>query len=166
MATNILSDNSGITFINLYDKDNPILEIGDDCYFLFFNAIDFFAPIIGKGTIIYDRFNETINKVYFISISEIISSKEVKDKYFFNQQIQLYPFNKENLQISNKHKTHKFVDEVFDKEFFDENLIKIECFYVRNNLEKILELRDELVDIILDDTQNQLNQIKEFKTLH
>lgn len=160
---NTITDNQNIiTLINLYSSENPIMEIGDECYFLFFNAIDYHIPIIGKGIILYDRFNDTINKHYFISIKEIVDSKYTIDNFVTNKQIQIYPFNKTTLQLSNKPKVHKFNIQ-FEQTFFDENLIKIECFFVRKNLESIKKLQKEFLDVINKDTYKILTEITEFK---
>ena len=101
---NIIENNNSISFINTYNDDNPILEIGDECYFIFFNSVDYHIPLIGRGTIIYDRFNDTINKHYFISLKEILEKKSIKDKFIEDIQLTLFPFNKETLNVSTKAK--------------------------------------------------------------
>lgn len=159
--TNTLVDNQNqITLINLYSEDNPILEIGDETYFIFFNALDYHIPLIGKGTVYFDRFNDTINKHYFICIKELLNSKSTHEKFIVDKQIQLYTYNKENLNMSTKPRVYRFNDK-FEFEFFDDNLIKIECFFVRKTLAGIQQLQKDFLEIINNDTLKILNDIKE-----
>ena len=53
--------------------------------------------------------------------------------------------------------------EKLDSEFFDENLIKAECFFVRKNIKEIIELQKYYLDIILNDTVNQVKNINLIK---
>lgn len=161
MSTNTITDvNNSITFINLYSNDNPILEIGDDCYFVYFNSIDYHIPLIASGKVIYDRFNDTINKHYFISIQEILDPKHIYDKFIYDKQVQLYPFNHTTLNISTKPKVYRFNDK-FETKFFEENLIKIECFFVRKTLEEIKSLQKDFATIIRNDTMKQVSELQE-----
>lgn len=157
---NIIENNNSISFINTYNDDNPILEIGDECYFIFFNSVDYHIPLIGRGTIIYDRFNDTINKHYFISLKEILEKKSIKDKFIEDIQLTLFPFNKETLNVSTKAKYIKYNSKL-DFSFFDKNLFKIEAFFIRKGIEEIINLRNEYSKIILSDLNKQIKEVQE-----
>lgn len=160
MKTNTLRENNSISFINLYTADNPIFEIGDECFFIFFNSIDYHIPLIGRGTIVFDRFNDEINKHYFISIKELLNSKEIFDKFINDKQLLLYPYNSETLNVSTKPKIYKYSNKTEHK-FFDENLFKIECFFTRKSLNGIKQLQQDYANIILEDHLKQITEIKE-----
>lgn len=161
MNTNTINDNNNaITFINMYNVDNPILEVGETCYFIFFNSIDYHIPLIAKGRITFDRFNDTVNKHYFISLLELYDEKNIFDKFVFDKQIQLYNYNETTECVSTKPRVYKFTDK-FELPFFDNNLMKIECFFVRNNLEAIKELQQDFAKIIREDISKQLLEVNE-----
>ena len=164
MNNNIFEDfgQIGHEFINLYSKENPILDAGDICYFLFTNNMDYHRPLVGRGTIIEDRFTDGLNKVYFIQIIEIIESPKIISEFFLDQTFQIYPWFPEakfakrtNEGMHNK----KYVN--ISKHFdFKTNLFKIEAFFVRTTEEKIKQLRTEYISIIKKDIVKQLSDIE------
>lgn len=161
MNINTINDNTNaITFINVYTNENPILEIGDSCYFIFFNSVDYHIPLLARGRVVFDRFNDTINKHYFISILELFDPKNVYDKFIFDKQIQLYPYNNTTEFVSTKPKVYRFNNK-FDTNFFENNLIKIECFFVRQTLDQIKELQQDVASIVRNDLAKQLLEMNE-----
>lgn len=158
----LFEDSNLITFINSYTEENPILEIGEKCFFIFFNSIDYYAPLIGEGIIKYDRFNASINKHYFISLTKIHSNKFLVENYLLDKQFQVYFYNNSNPGVAAKSRNIIFTEKL-DSEFFDENLIKAECFFVRKNIKEIFELQKYYLDIILNDTVNQVKNINLIK---
>ena len=96
----IFDQNNQITLVNLYSQDNPLLEIGEECYFLTFNLIDFHIPLLMKGRIVYDRFNEEINKTYYIQITELVDSEKLYEKHLYGKQLVTYNFISETETFS------------------------------------------------------------------
>jgi hypothetical protein len=140
-------------FINLYSKENPILETNDICYFIFSNLTDYHRPMIAKGLIIEDIFTDGLNKEYFIKILEIIESPKIINDFFIGKQFEICPIKDGGL-ISNRK-----IIQASNKFNFEQNLFKIESFFVRNTLEKIITLRQEYINIIRDDLTKQLNEL-------
>lgn len=136
----LFDDSNLLTFINSYTEENPILEIGENCFFIFFNSIDYFAPLIGEGMIKYDRFTSSINKHYFIALTKIHSNKFLVENYLLDKQFQVHFYNNSNPGVAVKSRNIIFTEKL-DSEFFDENLIKTECFFVRKNIKEIIELQ-------------------------
>lgn len=141
-------------FINLYSKDNPILEAGNNCYFLFSNDIDYHRPLIAKGTINSDNFSDGMSKNYYIKLTEILESQKVINEFLINKQISLYsPFD--TLYRSKLTRiTHNFD--------FSKFVIKVDSFFVRLTEEKITELRNDYISILKKDILKQLKDIEEF----
>ena len=116
----LFDDSNLLTFINSYTEENPILEIGENCFFIFFNSIDYFAPLIGEGMIKYDRFTSSINKHYFISLTKIHSNKFLVENYLLDKQFQVHFYNNSNPGVAVKSRNIIFTEKL-DSEFFDEN---------------------------------------------
>lgn len=152
----------GNEFINLYSKENPILNAGDIAYFLFNNNVDYHRPLIGRGTIIEDRFSDGLNKIYFMQIIEIIESPNIITEFFLGQTFVIYPWfpdakytKRTNDGMHNK--KYVSISKHFD---FKTNLFRIEAFFIRDTEEKIQELRVEYIKIIKKDIVKQLSDIE------
>lgn len=141
-------------FINLYTKDNPILETGDVCYGLIFNTIDYHMPLIVKGIVKFDKFCNGMNKQYYIRVLEIVQSPKVIQEFFVGKSFSVHPCysdicdestiqSKKTIQITNH----------FD---FNTYLFKLEAFFVRNSEQKILELQSEYIDYIQKDLKKMI----------
>ena len=143
-------------FINLYTDDNPIIEKNEICYFLLTNNLDFHRPLICKGFIISDKFNDGMNKTYFIMCTEILETPAIIEKFFNGKAFKTITYDSENLIIKSG-KTTIFPE--IDENLFIENLFSIESFFVRNTYEKISSLRKEYIDIIKNDLINQITDI-------
>ena len=74
-------------FINLYSDDNPMLNIGDDVYFMMFNNTDYHRPLICQGIIIEDKLSDTLNKSYFVELREIHESPKIIAEFFYNKKL-------------------------------------------------------------------------------
>lgn len=142
----------GKEFINLYSKENQILNINDNCYFLLTNTIDYHRPIICYGQIIDDKFTDGLNKVYFIQLNEVLESLDIVNKFFMHKTFNIYPY--ENSILKNK-KLIQITEEFQNKQ----TLFKIEAFFVRDNLQKIIELKDFYSNIIKSDLNRMLSDI-------
>jgi len=143
----------GNEFINLYSKENPIMNINESCYFLFTNNNDYHRPMVAKGIIVDDKFTDGVNKVYYIVIQELLESPKVIQEFFNECMFNLFPY-------SNDDKNHiKKLTQINRKFDLKANAFKIESFFVRNTEEKILELRKEYISIIRKDILKQLADI-------
>lgn len=144
------------TFINIYSEENSILHIGNECFFIFQNIADYHKLLIARGIIIYDKINDGMNKTYFIKITEILENPEIINKFIYGKQFSFNKFEKNKLTgIRNFYITDKTTID-----FFDNNLLKIDGFFVRKSLESINKLRLEFNTIIIQDLKNQLNDIE------
>lgn len=138
--------------INLYTKENPILEENQECYGLIFNNESYHRPLIIRGIIIEDKFVDGMNKQYMVKILEIVESPKILQEFFINKLFYLYPYHAEIL------KSKKLIR--ITKDWNANNyLIKIDAFFIRNNLEKIIELRNEYILIVRKDLEKMLSDI-------
>lgn len=138
--------------INLYTAENPILEANDICYGLIFSVDNFHRPIIIKGVVVQDKFVDGMNKHYYIRITDIYESPKNLQKFFIGKQFTLYPWlheslgNKRNILITKDFNINNYV-------------IKLEGYYVRNSESKIIELRNEYINIVRKDLEQMLSDI-------
>ena len=135
--------------INLYSKENPILEADDICYGLIFNIDDFHRPIMIKGVIVEDTFVGGMNKQYDIRIIEIIESPKIINEFVIGKQFVLTNKNvvtKRNTLITNNFN-------------FNNYLIKLDAYFVRKSESEILKLRNEYIQIIRNDLQKMISDL-------
>lgn len=145
------------TFINIYTADNPILHIGDECYFLFFHPINFHRTIIGRGTITNQIFSDGLNVMYYVALEEILENKDIINKFVYGQKFPLWKFEEGKLF------TERFflITENTTVDFLKTYLFKAESFFVRNSLNSIKELQKEYTEIIRKDIVEQLKDVNE-----
>lgn len=144
------------TFINIYNEENQILHIDNECYFIFQNISDYHKLLIGRGVIVDDNINDGMNKTYFIKLLEIIESPEIINKFIYGKQFSLIKYDNNKI-------TGSYIKYITDKtlmKFFENNLFKIDGFFVRKKLELITKLKDEFNLVIINDLENQLKEIK------
>lgn len=154
------NNNNQLIFVNLYSDNNPLLDINDECFFLLHTTTDFHIPIICKGKIVKDRYNEQVDKTYFIQILEYIDSPKIIEKYLYGKSVSLYNLNnniypKAKQYIINKHTTLKF---------FETKIYGCSSFFVRKELSEIFKLRKSYIDIIENDLKRQVSEVVDFKT--
>jgi hypothetical protein len=140
-------------FINLYSKENPILEKDDSCFFLFSNDIDYHRPLIGRGVIVEDKFTDGMSKVYFIKLVEILESPKTINDFIYGKQFTIFPISE---VLHNKKLIQVTANFEFNKISF-----KIDAFFVRKTIELITELRKEYISILRKDILKQLKDIEE-----
>lgn len=155
-------NNNTINFINIHSENNKILNVGDECYFLFQNVVDYHIPLIGKGIIVQDKFTTGLNKNYYIELTDLLDNEKVLEKYFYPMQISL--FNGEDLLRIPKYSKYFILGKDWKTDFLKTNIFRIESFFVRENLDKIIALRKEYALIIEEDLRKQTEEIK-FLTL-
>lgn len=139
-------------FINLYTKENPILETNQECYGLIFNNEDYHRPIIIRGIIIEDKFVDGLNKQYMVKILELIESPKILQEFFVTKQFYLHPIENE---IIKPRKLTLITKDINLNNF----AFKIEAFYIRNSLEKIKQLRNEYISVVRKDIEKMLSDI-------
>lgn len=139
-------------FINLYSKENPILNEQDICYFLFTNIADTHRPLIGKGIIVRDSFTDGYNKNYDISLVEVCETPNIVEEFFLGKTFELYATTANTTKYGKK-----FV--INSQEILVNNLFRIEAFFVRDSLNKIAELRAQYISIIKKDLLKQISDI-------
>lgn len=151
-----MEENFGIIkneFVNLYSIDNPIMEEGEICYFLFQNTTDYHIPMVGKGLIMKDVFTDGMNKTYFIKILEILESPKIISEFIYQKTFELLPIRNGIIGV-------KKINPVSNKTGFDNHVLPIEAFFVRKTEDKIRELRSEYISCIKKDIQKQLKDIE------
>lgn len=146
---------SGIEFINLYSDDNRIINDGEYCYFLYFNLVDYHYPMVGKGVVISSDFTNGMSKEYIIELKEIKEERHTIDKFMVGKPFGLYEKSSKLTSKKTQQLTYNFD--------FANNLFKIDSFFVRDSIEKVLTLRDEYISIIRRDLTNMLNDLNSIK---
>lgn len=139
------------TFINIYSDENPILNVGDSCYFLFNNVNDVHVLLIGFGVIISDKLETGIHKTYKIKLTGLEDYPTTQKKFIFGKQFYLNP-------IRGNEKLF-YIHDSYGVEFFEVNLFKVDCFFVRKTLDGIKELREYCCSIKMKQINEQLNDI-------
>lgn len=156
------------TLINLYSKENPMLVAGDKTYFLFSNVSDIHRKLIGVGTIRFDKFLDSMNKMYYIELEQILESDKIIDKFLFNKKIVLLnAYNGVDLTTSQKvYFLNKTKLPETDTKFFKENLFQVEGFFVRKSFEEIVLLQIEFMQVIKEDLIGQIDDINDLLLEH
>jgi hypothetical protein len=149
-------------FINIYTKDNPILNIGDSCYFLFHNISDFHKLLIGKGIICEDSINDGMHKTYYVKLEEIIETPDVINKFVYEKQFILTRYagsaNSDIKKITGN-RVHIITNKT-SLSFLNTNLFEVNGFFIRNTLELIKGLKSEFTNIIMEDLKQQLSDLE------
>lgn len=156
-------DYVGETFINLYSKENPMLSSGDQTYFLFNNVSDGHRKLIGLGTVRVDKFLDSMNKVYYIELEEIIEPDNVIKKFLFNKKTTLLnAYDGNEITLSQKVcMLHEKKLPLTDPQFFKSNLVQVEGFFVRQSFEDIKTLQLEFMQVIKEDLIGQIEDIND-----
>lgn len=141
-------------FVNLYNKDNPILETGDICYCCIFNNSMYHRPLIVKGLIVHDVFVDGLNKQYYIRILEILESPKITKQFWLSQPVTTYHVTDDAVI---KSKSIKQITTNFD---YNKNVFKVEAYFTRDTEEKIRQLRKEYISVVKQDLESMLNDIE------
>jgi hypothetical protein len=150
--------NDGL-FINVYTEENPILEVNDECYFLFNSLDNYHRPIIGKGKVLHDSFTDGLHKTYYIALKEICETEMVLNAHVWKKQYLLVADT--NLESVKKIPRVHYIYAFTKQEFLDENLFKVDCFFVRKSKEQAENLRKEYVKVILEQTKEMISEMEE-----
>jgi hypothetical protein len=149
------------TYINMYREDNPMLEEGEECYFLFNSADNFHIQCIGRGFVVKDWFTDGLNKIYCIRLEELCDTPAFCTKYVWNREYFLInrPDEKEKKIPRLYH-----ITESTTEGFLAENFFKTECFFVRKTLEAAINLRKEYTITVYEDMRRTLDEMEEIIT--
>jgi len=142
-------------FINLYTKENPLLDVDDECYFLFSSPGNLHRKLIGKGIVKNLIFNDGMNIIYFVALTQIIEDEQILNKFVYGKRFELW--NYEKTKVCGSKLT--LITEKTDLEYLSNFWFKVECFFIRPNLENINILKKEFSEIIKEDLIEQLNDI-------
>jgi len=140
-------------FINLYSEENPIMNTGEKCYFLFTNDVDYHRPLMAHGTIMDEEFSNGMNKIYYIKLEEFLETNTTISEFVTNKSFSSHPIVDDNVQPTRK---LILAAKGFD---FKTVSIKVEAFFARNTEEKIRELRKYYIELIRKDIVKQLADI-------
>lgn len=144
----------GTEFINIYSENNPILNSDDNCYFLFSNIYDYHRPLIGSGTIIHDKFNDGLNKQYYIKLENIHESPLIIEKFVNNKTFDLV--RQPSLDLK------KSIQVTSDRSFvFETNLFKVDAFFVRTNIDDAKQLQTDYIDTMRSIIMKQLRDTEQ-----
>jgi hypothetical protein len=145
------------TFINVYSRDNPLKEEGEQCYFLFNAADNYHIMVIGRGTIVRDWFTDGLNKVYCIKLDEVCENNFVLEKFVWDREY----FMVGNADVlRNRPAKLTTITKKTSAAFLALNLFKIEGFFVRDTLVEIVKLRKEYSEVILQDTKKSIEDLE------
>jgi hypothetical protein len=146
--------------INVYSKDNPIKEEGEQCYFLFNSVDNYHMMIVGKGTIIRDWFTEGLHKMYCIRLDEICERNDFLEKFVWGKQY----FLVNNVDSQKKLPKLGIIAARTTGAFLAMNLFKTDGFFVRDTIEQITHLREEYTRIVYQDTLDTLADMRNILT--
>lgn len=152
-------------FINLYSDDNPIINDEEECYFLLSSLNSIHINVICRGIIKYSTFNDGMHKTYYIQLLNFEDPISLLDKYYHNNKNVLYHHNNKTgniSQIVNVHGKIHYLTDKTNKQFYQKNLFKIDCFFVRRDLIEIISLRREYSITIQKLLQKQINELNSF----
>lgn len=151
-------------FINLYSEENPVLSEGQECYFLMTNTTDTHRPLVCFGKIIVDVHIDGLNKLYYIELKEVLEEKHIIDEFLYRKKgVLLTTYKDEVLTASQK---NHYLSDRNTQEFFAENLVRSEGFFVRDSHSEIIKLQIDYIRVIKDDLINQIADINQIFLSH
>lgn len=145
-------------FINLYNEDNPILNNGDSCYFMFYHETTYHRTIIARGTIVNQLINDSFNIVYFVRLEELLEDKEVLESFVYGKKFSMFKINESSGILTSK---LLYLTDKTTFQLLKNNLFKTEGFFVRKTLKAINELQMDYSKVIREDLQKQLDDINQ-----
>lgn len=134
-------------FINLYTKDNPILEVGCACYCIIFNTTDYHKPIVCECLVTDSKFVDGLNTVYNVKIQNVIESPVTINNFVLNRQFVVYESNK------------KATKTLVSKSVFNTLEFPVNAFFVRKTIEQINEVKNLYCSIVEQDLKQMISQI-------
>lgn len=143
----------GDEFINIYSAENAMLDKGEMCYFLLTNNEDYHMPLIAYGEIVDEKFTDGMNKIYFIKLLNFCEVPKIIGDFVNNKPFNTYQFI-DGILTNSKRLILAHPD--FD---FENNVFRIDSFFVRNTEEKAINLRTDYIKSVREDILNMLKDI-------
>jgi len=147
------------TFINVYDQENPILNVGDECYFMVNSSDNCHRPVLAKGLIIKDFFSDGMHKIYYIRLLQFEEDQHGLDNFVYKGQWYMIPYSPLT-DIGTKGRNFN-IGPLSPIKFFENHVFKSDSFFVRQKLEDLRILRKEYIKIIYDDMKLALIEIED-----
>jgi hypothetical protein len=148
---------AGNELLNIYTKENPLLDVNDECYALIFNLRDYFVPIIVKATIRYVHIYRDQNRLYYIEIQSFESEQEIVNEYVRDEQFLIHLINKETGYVNIINQRRIRIDDTTD---FGRIVFPTQAFFVRQSLVQIIDLYKFYLSVVKDDIEHQLTIVQ------
>jgi len=137
-------------FVNIYTESNIVLPDGEIVHFLMCNMAEYFCPIIFKGEILSGLYGDGMSITYYIRIHELIDTQ--LKKHIDGMPFEFYIMNGPKISVFPK----AFQIRSYGYLFKDHLIAKVNCFFVRKELEDIKKLQKEYTYFIVNDMKREL----------
>ena len=145
--------------INLYTEDNKPLEIGDSCYCLIFNTIDYYRPLLCRGIVRDEKFDNGLNKEYYVQILEIIETPRNINTFVLSKQFVVYPLDNDGKIKSRK------LQVLTHRTDYTNITFPIKSFFIRKELDQIKQIRVDFGNFMKDDLTQMLIETNSYLEL-
>lgn len=136
--------------INLYTEDNKPMEIGDTCYCLIFNTIDYYRPILCRAVIRDEKFDNGLNKEYYVQILEFLETPRNINTFVLGKQFVVYPLDGESKIKSRK------LQVLTHRTDYATLTFPVKSFFLRGELAQIKQVRYDFGVYMRDDLTQML----------
>lgn len=137
-------------FVNIYTESNMVLPDGEMVYFLMCNMVEYFCPIIFKGEILDGLYGDGMSINYYIRTHELIDTQ--LRKHIDGMPFEFYAMNGPKISVFPK----SFQIRSYGYIFKEHLIAKVNCFFVRKELEDIKKLQKEYTHFIVNDMRREL----------
>ena len=144
--------------INIYTEENQPLEIGDIGYCLIFNCIDYYRPILARCIIRNERFDNSLNKEYYVQILEFLETPRVVNKFIKGKQFAVYPFEDDKLRSKKLLILSNNTD-------YTQICFPVKSFFIRKELDLIKTVREDFGRYMKDDLESMLIETNSYMEL-
>jgi hypothetical protein len=145
-------------FVNVYSDKNMFAKDGDIVYFLLMNNIHYYIPLIFKGEVLRGIFGEGMSVAYIIKPIEFIDTA-------LTRFVEGMPFTILGITPDGYISNVKDIQIRKVEYLLGDLAVKQHCFFVRHNIEEIMELRREYSEWLRSDLENELKTSEEFLNL-
>jgi len=144
----------GNSLINLFSEDNPILSVGNKCFFIFNNIHNIHIPLIGYGEVVNDKFTNGMDKIYAIKLLKIHNNDFIVNNHVINNTFNVCGLRGELFKKNRNVKLNTLN--------WKNSIYNINCFFVRTSLMNINNLHSDYVNIIKEDLNKQILELEQF----
>ena len=148
-------------YISVFNDNKKMLDVGDKCYFLFSNDIDYHIKMVFSGEIVWDKMSAWMTKTFVIKPIECLSSQAIQDKYLIHK-----PFTCQNKPEST------YIRKTFnpftssDPSKWVNTYFRTNSFFVREynqeGLNSIKQILLEYNNFVLKDLNQKIKELSEF----